>query len=167
MYEKTKLSLFLSCALILTGCSGYYMSHPATAPASAAASQQTQSQNIQNIPPVTNDFVENSRVAADYKEYGERTPRDQLVVDGGAGSNLSASIPPVGGIEEEVVDYEESVSISETEEANGGNGQDNGSAEDPVEDWLAEEGKTLKTLLTEWSDRAGWRLVWNTNRNYT
>ena len=81
------------------------MSHPATAPASAAASQQTQSQNIQNIPPVTNDFVENSRVAADYKEYGERTPRDQLVVDGGAGSNLSASIPPVGGIEEEVVDY--------------------------------------------------------------
>ena len=39
--------------------------------------------------------------------------------------------------------------------------------EDPVEDWLAEEGKTLKSLLTEWSERAGWRLIWNSNRNYT
>jgi len=38
--------------------------------------------------------------------------------------------------------------------------------EDPVEDWLAEEGQNLKALLGEWSDRAGWRLVWKTNRNY-
>ena len=168
MTKKTKSLLFLSCALVLTGCSGYYMSHSQSAPTSAnSAAAANQSQNIQNIPPVTNDFVENSRVAADYKEYGERTPQDQLVVDGGAGSNLSASIPPVGGIEEEVVDYEESVSISETEEDNASNTQNNGSVEDPVEDWLAEEGKTLKSLLTEWSDRAGWRLVWNTNRNYT
>ena len=22
-------------------------------------------------------------------------------------------------------------------------------------------------MLTEWCDRAGWRLIWNTNRNYT
>ena len=143
------------------------MSHSQTAPSAAAPTAQSQPSNIQNIPPATNDFVENSNVAADYKEYGERTPRDQLVVNGGAGSNLSASIPPVGGIEEEVVDYEESVSISETEEVSEENGQNGNSMEDPVEDWLAEEGKTLKTLLTEWSDRAGWRLVWNTNRNYT
>ncbi|MBO7098032.1 MAG: toxin co-regulated pilus biosynthesis Q family protein [Alphaproteobacteria bacterium] len=38
--------------------------------------------------------------------------------------------------------------------------------EDPVRDWYAEEGQNLKTLLTEWSAESGWRLVWNTNRNY-
>ena len=38
--------------------------------------------------------------------------------------------------------------------------------EDPVQDWLAEEGQNLKALLTEWSEQSGWRLVWNTNRNY-
>ena len=38
---------------------------------------------------------------------------------------------------------------------------------DPVEDWLAEEGQSLKSLLTEWSDESGWRLIWNSNRNYT
>ena len=38
--------------------------------------------------------------------------------------------------------------------------------EDPVRDWYAEEGQNLKSLLTEWSSQSGWRLVWNTNRNY-
>ena len=46
--------------------------------------------------------------------------------------------------------------------------EENGyAADDPVEDWLAEEGKSLKGILTEWCDRSGWRLVWNSNRNYT
>ena len=30
----------------------------------------------------------------------------------------------------------------------------------------AEEGQNLKALLTKWSEESGWRLVWNTNRNY-
>ena len=38
--------------------------------------------------------------------------------------------------------------------------------EDPVRDWYAEEGQNVKALLTEWSAKSGWRLVWNTNRNY-
>jgi len=38
--------------------------------------------------------------------------------------------------------------------------------EDPVQDWYAEEGQNLKALLTTWSEESGWRLVWNTNRNY-
>ena len=38
--------------------------------------------------------------------------------------------------------------------------------EDPVRDWYAEEGQNLKALLTEWSELSGWRIVWNTNRNY-
>lgn len=108
------------------------------------------------------DFVNYTRVAADYKEYGERSPRDQNIVQSGAGSNMSSSIPPA--IEDEVVDYEEEIKITE----NGGNGNSNSySAEDPVEDWLAEEGQSLKSLLTEWSERAGWRLIWKSNRNYT
>lgn len=115
-----------------------------------------------NIPTANNDFVNYTEVAADYKEYGERTPRDQLVVQGGAGSNVSSSIPPT--IEEEVADYEEEISVSEENTPQNG---DENLVEDPVEDWLAEEGKTLKTLLTEWSDKAGWRLIWNSNRNYT
>lgn len=33
-------------------------------------------------------------------------------------------------------------------------------------DWAAQEGVTLRTLLQDWSERAGWRLVWNTDREY-
>ena len=75
---------------------------------------------------------------------------------------MSAAIPP--SIESEVVDYEEEIKENDTGMSNG-SGEYN--AEDPVEDWLAEEGQTLKDLLTEWSERAGWRLIWNSNRNYT
>lgn len=111
-----------------------------------------------------NEFVNYTKVAADYREYGERTPRDQNITQAAAGNNLSAAIPP--SIEDEVVDYEEEIKVTEN---NNGSSDEAGMAagEDPVEDWLAEEGKTLKSLLTEWSERSGWRLVWNSNRNYT
>ena len=33
--------------------------------------------------------------------------------------------------------------------------------------WEANEGDTLRGLLTKWSSMAGWKLLWNTNRNYT
>ena len=36
-----------------------------------------------------------------------------------------------------------------------------------VRDWVAAEGVTLRTLLTEWGDIAGWRVVWNMDRDYT
>lgn len=111
-----------------------------------------------------NEFVNYTKVAADYREYGERTPRDQNITQAAAGNNLSAAIPP--SIEDEVVDYEEEIKVTEN---NNGSADEAGmsAGEDPVEDWLAEEGKTLKSLLTEWSERSGWRLVWNSNRNYT
>lgn len=107
------------------------------------------------------ELVPYTDVAADYKEYGERTPRDQNVVRTGVGSNMSASIPP--SVDEEVEEYEEGVSDDDGENENQRGVQN---IEDPVEDWLAEEGQNLKDLLGEWSDRAGWRLVWKTNRNY-
>ena len=37
---------------------------------------------------------------------------------------------------------------------------------DPVEDWLAPEGASVRNLLTEWGDKAGWRVIWNTDREY-
>lgn len=33
--------------------------------------------------------------------------------------------------------------------------------------WDAQEGDTLRELLTKWSSLSGWKLLWNTNRNYT
>lgn len=32
--------------------------------------------------------------------------------------------------------------------------------------WDAEEGDNLRELLTKWSAMSGWKLLWNTNRNY-
>lgn len=37
---------------------------------------------------------------------------------------------------------------------------------DPVEDWLATEGSSIRSLLTEWGDKSGWRVIWNTDREY-
>ncbi len=39
--------------------------------------------------------------------------------------------------------------------------------DDTILTWDAKEGDNLKKLLTEWSARSGWKLLWNTNRNYT
>jgi hypothetical protein len=33
-------------------------------------------------------------------------------------------------------------------------------------DWVAQEGDTLRSLLQDWGDRAGWRVVWNTDREF-
>jgi hypothetical protein len=182
-----------------------------------------------------------TRGAADFRQYGERTPRDHRITQAGAGNNLSAAIPP--SIDNEVIAYENGVvdanaydqpwnpaaplphtaGGAQMQAANGvpagangvpaagangyqvaagnngganyagyaGNGPvsvklqqnvQNGAAqagnaqngdEDVSEesnankDWLAEEGQSLKELLTAWSDEAGWRLIWKTNRNYT
>ncbi|MFI3242351.1 MAG: toxin co-regulated pilus biosynthesis Q family protein [Alphaproteobacteria bacterium] len=117
-----------------------------------------------------NEVVDYTEVAADYKSYGERTPVDRRVARSGLASNVSSSIPPV--LEDEVVEYEESVGDEETtsysdESSTQELASDEVSLEDPVEDWLAEEGVTLKELLSQWSDKSGWRLIWKTNRNYT
>ena len=47
-----------------------------------------------------------------------------------------------------------------------GSGDDVYDPEDPVEDWLATEGSSVRGLLTEWGDKAGWRVIWNTDREY-
>ena len=153
-----------------TACLGT-MTHPVNLPPEEvecdSSGNRTCVENQATIPPASNasssEFVDHTSVAADYKEYGERTPRDQNIIDGGAGSNMSAAIPP--SVDSEVLDYEEE--IKENDAGTSGTQSESYNPEDPVEDWLAEEGQNLKALLTEWSERAGWRLVWNSNRNYT
>ncbi len=115
------------------------------------------------------EYVSYTEVDANYKAYGERNPMDRKVGTSGVASNLSSSIPPV--VEEEFFEYEDSLDaqgeeVKTTEEFS--ESFENATlVDDPVEDWLAEEGATLKDLLQEWSKKAGWRLIWKTNRNYT
>ena len=140
----------------------YSNTNPAPAPMSL--SQSAVSEKTVTAQSADDGFVQYTETVADYREFGERTPRDQYIVQGGAGSNMSAAIPPA--IDEEVADYEEEIRI--TEENSAGSENDYAAnGEDPTEDWLAEEGQTLKGLLSNWSERAGWRLIWKTNRNYT
>lgn len=39
-------------------------------------------------------------------------------------------------------------------------------SDDTILTWEAEEGENLRELLTKWSAMSGWKLLWNTNRNY-
>lgn len=169
MNKTKKLSAYLLCFSLLSGCAcfdAWRMPWEETSPAPEdMAPVPAPDAAIQvDIPTASNDFVNYTEVAADYREYGERTPRDRLIVQANAGSNVSASIPPT--IDEEVADYEEEMKLEDSSENADNDNDENNSTEDPVEDWLAEEGNTLKSTLSEWSDRAGWRLIWNSNRNY-
>ncbi len=171
MTRKLRLCACALCFFLNSACAGSIMEPGIEVPADQPCEEtNTQPSSVKQ----DNKFVNYTDVAADYREYGERAPRDQLVVQTDAGSNLSAAVPP--SIEDEVVEYEEFSSgvdgktkdITVIEETTGSEEKSQSyNGEDPVEDWLAEEGRTLKDLLTEWSDRSGWRLIWNSNRNYT
>lgn len=190
MNKKILLSAGLICLLGLGGCTHRL---PASAPecqgqgcpAEVVVTEEVTIVNDDYICQNSDDptlcptdpFVNYTRTAADFREYGERTPRDQLISQAGAGNNLAAAIPP--SIEDEVIDYESQTGITQNEDgeitvteeekitvAEDETPQSQEDIEDPVQDWLAEEGQNLKALLTEWSEKSGWRLVWNTNRNY-
>jgi len=36
----------------------------------------------------------------------------------------------------------------------------------PLPQWIIEENRDLKEVLDEWSRKAGWRLIWDSNRSY-
>ncbi len=115
-------------------------------------------------------FTNYTNVATNYRQYGERSPRDITVSQSGAGNNMSAALPP--SIENEITEYENNnqnnvdTTTSEVSSSES-NSNNNNTTTDEAEDWVADEGQNLKDLLSEWSERAGWRLVWDTNRNYT
>ncbi len=186
MLYKNLLYVGFMGVLGLAGCASEYEDYPyepTPVPAQAQPQQQPQMQSPDQAPTIcpaaqypdpysgkcvaANEFVDYTTVAADYRAYGELTPRDYMVVNGGAGSNMTAVIPP--SVEGEVIEYETAYTnggIEQLYDENGGDGSGYVS-DDSVEDWLAEEGKDLKGILTEWCDKSGWRLVWKTNRNYT
>lgn len=118
--------------------------------------------------------VNYTRTAADFRAYGERTPRDHRITQAGAGNNISAAVPP--SIDDEVIEYEATLSGADTAASDGtyvsdgdqpAQGSSTAVEENQNKDWLAEEGQSLKELLTQWSEESGWRLIWKTNRNYT
>ncbi len=199
MNKKLFLPACLMCLLGAAGCVRHNPTYTAPCTGPNCPVQVIAAEDVV-LPPddyicqTTNDpelcpsdpFVNYTGTAADFREYGERTPRDSMISQAAAGNNLSASIPP--SIEDEVIEYEEQISPS-VENGDNINNADNATEntldteeivesgdiedtedmediEDPVQDWLAEEGQNLKALLTDWSEKSGWRLVWNTNRNY-
>ena len=178
MDKKLSIAACMICLFALNGC---YLFRPidenaedAAIEASKVASCTSNDGPCITPPAETDEYVNYAEVAADYREYGERTPRDQRIVQSGGPSNMAAAIPPT--IEEEVTDYEQEIQSTETteegteltiNETTDVNTQIQDSGEDPVKDWLAEEGQSLKALLTQWSNDSGWRLIWKTNRNYT
>ncbi len=203
MNKKLTLSACLICAFGMAGCVQRNTPYAAQCVGPDCPSEVVVQQDIvvdnyacQNPSDPTlcpqDPFVNYTNTAADFREYGERSPRDHLISQAGAGNNLSASIPP--SIEDEVVEYEEQINAANTADTDNADTdqevnvtedidididtpdgeninideqiQSQEDIEDPVQDWLAEEGQNLKALLTEWSEKSGWRLVWNTNRNY-
>lgn len=158
-------------ALLLAGCTSSYTLWGSNDDTTPVQQEVAYVQSAPVVPVVVppeepaDQFVNYRQTASDYREYGERTPQDQYIMTSGPGSNMSAAIPPT--IEEEVSDYEEAVNAAVEDSLSENIDNPAGSGDDAVEDWLAEEGNTLKGLLADWSERAGWRLVWNSNRNYT
>ena len=173
MNIKFLQTLSLSGVFLLSACASGFVGWGGNANEEIVVTQEEflgETPNVSSITPYDEQkgrFVNYRKTASDYREYGERTPQDQYILTSGVGSNMSAAIPPT--IEEEVTDYENSVNgafeeaLSEKTETE----ENTTSGDDAVEDWLAEEGNTLKGLLSDWCERSGWRLIWNSNRNYT
>lgn len=116
-------------------------------------------------------------------QFGQRTPPDVMQnTYGYRGEDLSAAAP--GSNANGLYSYDSSKdktpnagSAAQTQDtaSTGASAASSGSEAsagenydptDPVEDWLATEGSSVRSLLTEWGDKAGWRVIWNTDREY-
>ncbi|MBO4520024.1 MAG: toxin co-regulated pilus biosynthesis Q family protein [Alphaproteobacteria bacterium] len=120
-------------------------------------------------------------------QFGQRTPPDVLQnTYGYRGEDLSATAPSSGG--RGLYSYDSSKetnlnantlnnaqsqapaptvdSSSATATETAASSEETYDPADPVEDWLATEGSSVRSLLTEWGDKAGWRVIWNTDREY-
>lgn len=200
--KLTSLSLFL-CLFVLSGCISNKSYLEEECENGICTSEQEYREICTETPdgfsvcedaPEPSTGVNYTRTQADFRKYGERTPRDHRITQAGAGNNISAAVPP--SIDNEVVDYEAEVMERDGAASYAQNGnypqggrnaayiqaqaqtQPQADDEQPAEekkseeedqnkDWLAEEGQSLKELLTAWSEESGWRLIWKTNRNYT
>ncbi len=110
--------------------------------------------NVSTADEANNAVSDKQAAQTDNRSAGENTPVAQT---------QTAEQPASEATPEEIVVSQE-VLVEEPSGENDNQTDDEG--EDAVRDWYAEEGQNLKALLTEWSEQSGWRLVWNTNRNY-
>ena len=176
MTNKMAITSLLCCLLTTVGCvtKSYYDGERVCDNGVCTSNQEYTAVCIENADGYSecsdSSNVNYTRTAAQFRQYGERTPRDHRITQAGAGNNISAAVPP--SINDEVIEYQNQVQFgngSVPEIAMSQNDvppvSDNGGSD--RQDWLAEEGQSLKELLTTWSDEAGWRLIWKTNRNYT
>lgn len=179
--QKNKLffTCLLCCALSLSGCVNErnYMQQECE-DGICTSNQEYTAVCVENAAGFSecndNSNVNYTQTAAEFRQYGERSPRDHRITQAAAGNNISAAIPP--SIDDEVSDYEAEISgqnqnatneaVVENLGANQSQTSESGE-ESQNKDWLAEEGQSLKDLLTQWSNESGWRLIWKTNRNYT
>ena len=119
-------------------------------------------------------------------QFGQRTPPDVLQNQYGyAGEDLAGNRPVFPGTETDMNSYDSSKANAGTPPAQqsavadisadpmnlaaaaGTSVDPTYDQEDPVEDWMAPEGSKLSALLTEWGDKSGWRVIWQTDREYT
>lgn len=122
-------------------------------------------------------------------QFGQRTPADVMQNQYGyRGEDLSANRPALSGADADINSFDSSRGGSQLAANGFGAAAGNGGADvsgatassrveetsvdpnedpaDPVEDWLAPEGSSLRDLLIEWGDKSGWRVIWNTDRGY-
>ena len=173
-YKKISIFSLLTTVFLLNGCTQLIESDPAWPGVSAGT--------VSSAP----DFT----APVGGGQFGQRTPPDVLQnTYGYRGEDLAATAPSAVGTNG-LYSYDSSKettlnadtlnnaqkSTAETQESNASssaadNSGQTGSEElydpaDPVEDWLATEGSSVRSLLTEWGDKAGWRVVWSTDREY-
>lgn len=86
---------------------------------------------------ITSEFTEESFDIADYVDL--------------EGDDTNIEFKDIGNKEQVVAD----ISIDEVKVT-----------DDTILTWEAEEGDNLRELLTKWCEKSGWKLLWNTNRNY-
>lgn len=111
--------------------------------------------------------------------YGERAPNDvNQKTFGRAGSDLASTTAPGGNINNGIASYDsrndtglnQNVNpneLGETKKTDEGVADEIYDPADPVEDWMAPQGSTVQELLLQWGDKAGWHVIWATDRIYT
>lgn len=176
-YPRTKFSIFgmLAFLSLLNGCTQFIEDGEAWPGVSAGT--------VSSAP----DFT--APVAGG--QFGQRTPPDVMQnTYGYRGEDLSATAPGIAGGSNGLYSYDSSqdargrqsqsqntataaasssasgASASGTTPARDGVAGEIYDPADPVEDWLATEGSSMRGLLVEWGNKAGWRVVWSTDREY-
>lgn len=165
-YFKLKISLFLSFMLI-SSCARPIGSDHAWNNISNGTMPEYYDTSLTQAVPANN--------------FGERLPSDRFISQNDPGAAFASSSPPGypqptekflpdnvfqdDGLSNDRAQLA-STTYQPSLESKSENFESVENFIDPVEDWLVQEGMTLKQILDDWSDRAGWRLVWKSRRDF-